>query len=312
MLIKRAIAAFHNLIIISLFLSTFTSCKTEQIDKKYDNNNALNPGNLPTVKIENYVNRLFIDLLGRVPTQAEMNAEVAILKTAKASKETRLALIQKLQCDNSFVEGDSSYQKAYYQRIYDMVKSRLCEGASDGDFNDYVGLANFALKIARLEGDSIKVFQALEQIARNKRIVDSKDEYRFGAISINEMYARLIDNNVYDNINMNSFNFVNATFDDLFYRFPTKSEFEIAYNIIETNQLGSLFSGFASNKREYCVLLTSTSEFYEGLIKWMYLNLMGREPRTDEVFALYDDFRKDGNLQLLQQQILITDEYANF
>ncbi len=44
----------------------------------------------------------------------------------------------------------------------------------------------------------------------------------------------------------------------------------------------------------------------------MYLNLMGREPRTDEVFALYDDFRKDGNLQLLQQQILITDEYANF
>ena len=247
-----------------------------------------------------------------MPTQIEMSAEVALLKAAKASKETRLVLIQKLQTDNNFVEGDSSYQKAYYQRIYDMVKSRLCEGAADGEFTRYVGLANISLKIARLEGDSIRVFQALEQIARHQRIVESKDEYRFGGININEMYARLIDNNVYDNINMNSFNFVNASFDDLFYRFPTKAEFDLAYNIIETNKLGSLFGGFASNKREYCVLLTSTGEFYEGLIKWMYLNLMGREPSTEETFALYDDFRKDANLQLLQQKILITDEYANF
>jgi hypothetical protein len=115
----------NRLLAILLIFVLFSSCKTEQIDKKYDNNDALSPGNLPTVKIENYVNRLFIDLLGRVPTQIEMNAEVAILKLSKASKETRLTLIQKLQTDNSYVEGDSSYQKAYYQRIYDMVKSRL-------------------------------------------------------------------------------------------------------------------------------------------------------------------------------------------
>ena len=309
---NAAFSALFRLLTVVLLIGLISSCKTEQIDKKYDNNNALNPGNLPTVKIENYVNRLFIDLLGRVPTQNEMSAEVAILKLAKASKETRLALIQKLQTDSSFVEGDSSYQKAYYQRIYDMVKARLCEGAADGEFTRYVGLANFSLKVARLEGDSIRVFQALEQIERNQRIVDSKDAYRFGSITINEMYARLIDNNVYDNINMNTFNFVNASFDDLFYRFPTKAEFDKAYNIIETNKLGSLFGGFASNKREYCVLMTSTDEFYEGLIKWMYLNLMGREPSTEEIFALYEDFRKDANIQLLQQKILITDEYANF
>lgn len=298
---------FLGLIFLSLF-----SCKTEQIDKKYDGNDPLATGNVPTVKIENYVNRLFIDLLGRVPTQVEMAAEVADLKANKVSLEYRLKLIEKLQSDDTYVEGDSSYKKAYYQRIYDMVKARLCEGFADGEFTRFAGLAQFSLKVARLEGDSVAVFAALEQIARNNRVVESNDQYRFGQITLNEMFARMLDNNVYDNINMNTFNFVNASFDDLFYRFPTQNEFNIAYSIIETNKPGSLFGGFASNKREYCLLLTSTGEFYEGLIKWAYISLMGREPTTSEIYALYDDFLKDGNFQVLQQKILVTDEYANF
>lgn len=290
----------------------FNACKTEQVKKTYDGNDALSPGSVPTVKVENYVNRLFIDLLGRVPTQAEMNLEVARLKEEKLSKDARLNLIVRLQSSDTFVEGDSSYKKAYYQRVYDMVKSRLCEGAADGEFTRYVGLAEFALTIARLEGDSVAVFQALEQIDRNARIPESRDAYRFGSITLNEMYARMLDNNVYDFINMNTFNFVNASFDDLFYRFPTKKEFETAFSIIETNKQGALMGGFASNKREYCLLLCNSDEFYEGIIKWVYQNLLGREPRTEETAALFDSFKSTGDLPSLQQKILITDEYANF
>jgi hypothetical protein len=295
-----------------LLLSFFSACKTEVVNKTYDGNQALLPGTVPTVKVENYVNRLYIDLLGRVPTQNEMNLEVARLKDGKLSKDVRLNLITRLQSSDTFVEGDSSYKKAYYQRIYDMVKSSLCEGAADGEFTRHVGLAQFSLTIARLEGDSVRVFQALEQMARNGRIVTSKDEYRFGSITLNEMYARMLDNNVYDNINMNTFNFVNASFDDLFYRFPTKIEFETAYSIIETNKLGALMGSYASNKREYCLLLCHSDEFYEGIIKWVFQNLLGREPRTEETAVLFKEFKSTGDLPALQQKILVTDEYANF
>ncbi len=300
---------------ILFYLAAFAAlsgCKTEYVDKRFDGNDALDPGSVPTVKVENYVNRLYIDLLGRVPTMLEMQREVTALKDKKLTKEARLELIIKLQSDTTFSEGDSSYQKAYYQRVYDMVKARLCEGFADGEFTRFAGLAQFSLTVARLEGDSIGVFQALEQIARNERVVLSRQEYRFGSITLNEMFARMLDNNVYDNINMNTFNFVNASFDDLFYRFPTKQEFDAAYQIIETNKIGPLMGKFASNKREYCLLLTSSDEFYEGIIKWVYLNLLGREPMTEESNALFTDFKSDGNLQLLQQKILVTDEYANF
>lgn len=290
----------------------FSACKTEQVNKTYSGNNALLPGSVPTVKVENYVNRLFIDLLGRVPTQNEMNLEVARLKEGKLSKDARLDLIVRLQSSDTFVEGDSSYKKAYYQRIYDMVKARLCEGAADGEFTRYVGLAQFSLTIARLEGDSIGVFQALDQMERNGRIPRSRDEFRFGSITLNEMFARMLDNGVYDNINMNTFNFVNASFDNLFYRFPTKKEFETAYAIIETNKPGTLMGGVASNKREYCLLLCNSDEFYEGIIKWVFLNLLGREPRTEETAVLFENFKATNDFPSLQQKLLVTDEYANF
>ena len=54
---NASFSALFRLLTVVLLIGLISSCKTEQIDKKYDNNNALNPGNLPTVKIENYVKK---------------------------------------------------------------------------------------------------------------------------------------------------------------------------------------------------------------------------------------------------------------
>ena len=37
---------------------------------------------------------------------------------------------------------------------------------------------------------------------------------------------------------MNTFNFVNAAFDNLLFRYPTQNEFNNSYFMIEDNQLG--------------------------------------------------------------------------
>jgi len=188
----------------------------------------------------------------------------------------------------------------------------MVEGAADAEFSRYVGLANTAIVRGRLVGDSVQVYRGMDQKRRNQGVIDSRVDYMDGEITLNEMFSRMLDNNVYDVINMNSFNFVNASYDDLFYRFPIQPEFDIAYGIIDRNEVGTLFGGFASNKREYCVLLTESAEFYEGLVVWAFLNLMGREPTTQEVHNFYADLAATKDFQALQLKIMVTDEYADF
>ena len=61
----------------------------------------------------------------------------------------------------------------------------------------------------------------------------SQYQLRTESIEIDEVTQRMLYNAVYDEINMNSFNFINATFDDLFFRFPTQAEFDDAYEVVE-------------------------------------------------------------------------------
>ena len=293
------------------FVLILSSCtKNENIVVK--DNDIFDPKSVPTVQVENYVNKVFIDLLGREPLDDEMVKEVQLLRDSSLSFEAREVLINKLMSDETYVEGDSSYKTAYYRRIYETIKAKLCEGAAEGEFTRYVGLAAFSIKIGRLEGDSIRVYSGLEQQRRNQSVVDSRKQYERDSIDLHEIFARLLDNNVYDVINMNTFNFVNASFDDLLGRFPIQAEFDVAYDIIQNNASGSLFGGAASNKREYCLMMVNSMEFSESMIRWAYVNLLGRQPSTQEVHNLVLDFHSSRDFQKVQLTIMRTNEYANF
>lgn len=295
----------------SFLLILITGCSKKE-ETIVGNNVPKDYSDVPTVKVENYVNRLYIDLLGREPLKTEMSRDVSILRDGKLSYNTRQTLITRLMTDSVFVPGDSSYKRAYYQRIYDLTKARLLEGASDDEISEPIGNAQFALISARLTGDSIGVFSAMLTIDQCNNVLRSRRNYQLGNITINEMYAYMLQNPIYDVINMNTLNFVNASFDDMFFRFPVRDEFDIAYGIIESGKGGSLFGGYATNKPEYCQMLTRSREFHEGMIKWCYLTLIGREPSTQETYNLMQDFYATKNLQKVQTLILMTDEYAHF
>ena len=59
------------------------SCKKD--GEIIPDNNAPYYDGIPTVVIENYINRLFIDLIGREPLDVEMVSELAALKAAEMS-----------------------------------------------------------------------------------------------------------------------------------------------------------------------------------------------------------------------------------
>jgi hypothetical protein len=297
------------------YLVIFSFCwsvSCRQATEEFPNNKAATYNNVSTVKVENYINRLYIDLLGREPLDNETNRDLGTLRAGSLSYGVRADLITRLMTDSVYVPGDSSYRRAYYQRMYDLAKARLLEGASEDEFHQQIGNAQFALLSSRLNGDSIGVYASLATIDRCKKVLSSRREYQFGKITIGEMYSCMLNNPIYDVINMNTLNFVNASFDDLFYRFPTRDEFKIAYDIIEAGKGASMFGGFADNKPAYCKMLVNSGEYHEGMIKWCYLTLLGREPNTQETYNLMEDFYKTKNLQEVQKTILMTDEYAHF
>ena len=284
-------AHFTQVLCCALLLFLFGSCSKEELVIVPDNDAPL-VNHVPSIKIESYINRIFIDLLGREPVDEEMSRELNALKVAQLSTEARMALIVKLQTNTDFVIGDTSYQRAYFQNLYDLAKIRCLEGVSDAKIEEVGG--------------------ADDQEERTQAVLATRIDLQNGTIQMHEAFARMIDNAVYDVINMNSFNFVNASFDNLLLRFPTQAEFTAGFDMVDRQQTATLFGQTGQDKTSYIQILTQSREMFEGLLIWSYQKLLSRRPSSLETSLLLDDFFQHKDLQLIQREIMIGDEYANF
>ena len=270
------------------------SCKKETIT--IDDNDAPSINYVPQIRIESYVNRVFIDLIGREPLDTELSQEVATLKAAQLSEEARTALITRLQTSTDFIEGDTSYIRAYHQHLYNQAKIRCLEGVSDQLVEEKLG--------DNADNE--------EEAMRLLNVLNAREDMQNGLIYFNGMFGRLVSNAIYDEINMNSFNFVNATFDNLFWRFPTNAEFDAGFDMVEYNSSANLFGQSGQNKEDYVNIIINSSEMYEGMIIWAYRQLLSRPPTTEETAVLLDDFFINKRIEAVQLHIMSSDEYANF
>jgi hypothetical protein len=255
---------------------------------------------------------MFIDLLGREATDVERLSFTDQLKKAILHDTCRRRLANLLMFDTLFRTGDSSYRHAFAQRIYDISKARYLEGASDPSIAQFIGNLNFAITISRLNGDSIGVYRAID--ARNKYfdVLNSRFVFRKRLKDYRYMSAVMMNNSIYDGINMNSFNYINAVFDNCLMRKPTKDEFDRSYLIIEKNTPSSIFSQWASNKNEFCDAVVNSDAFHEAQIRWFYYVLLQREASTAEVSELFQSFYFQHDIESVILKIVTGDEYAQF
>ncbi len=262
--------------------------------------------------IENYINRVYIDQIGREPFDSEMISERMTLKANDLSFESREAMIYKLQTNTNYIPGDISYKHSYYNRLYEQGKARFMEAASNAEIQEVMGPIAGGILNDSLNGNWEGLAERYLLLDKLQAVLDSEEKYMNGAIEVSDLCAFMVNNSVYDEINMNTFNFVNASFDNMFFRFPTQAEFYTAFNMIEYNQPGSMLGASGQNKEEYVRILADSREFYEGLIVWSYQLLLAREPSTAETSVLMIDLWSDHDLQKVQKTIMITDEYAHF
>ena len=288
----------------------FLSCKKDA--DIISNNNAPYYGEIPTILLENYVNRIYIDLIGREPLDNEMLSDVQFLRDADITLESRDSLLYKLQFDTTFVEGDSSYKFAYYHRMYDMVKVRLLEGASNAYIGQDLYIYYQSYVVDSVNGNMLDANKKLLEHHKLNNVLIAELQYYNGIIEINEMHRRMIYNSVYDKINMNTFNYINATFDNLLFRYPTQYEFNEVYLMINDNTAQIVLGSSGNNKENFSYIICTSREFYEGVIIWAYGTLLAREPSTKEIDFLMQSFYQNHDFQWVQRQIIQTDEYAHF
>ncbi len=300
----------YRVIYILVVLIGLISCNKDA--EIISDNDAPYYDGIPTVLLENYVNRLYIDLIGREPLDEEMNTDVEFLRANEITVEIRDSLIYKLQFSTIFIEGDSSYKKAYFHRLYEMFKVRLLEGASNAYINSRAGSLLHSYQIDSIAGNMVEANKKLLAYNNLNDIIASEAAYTNGVISINEMHRRMIYNSVYDQINMNTFNFINAVFDNLLFRYPSTYEFDECYKMIEDNTNQTLFFQSGSTKYDMTVIVTESSAFAEGLVNWSYITLLGREANASERDKLVKEFAQHGSFQKMQRSIMTLDEYAHF
>ena len=296
---------------IMLALSIFPGCQEDEI--------VIVQGNQPpqgqyvsTVQIENYIQRCFIDLLGREALDEEMNFYFNLLKTNELSSESRDSMLLDLQHDTSYRQGDSSYRHAYSQRIYSLGKGRMLESVENDYIYQEMGQLQNDLSGAINNGDSSLTAFFRERIQDAQAVLDIPKDYRLGLLTMDSMHVRLMDNLVYDQINMGTFNFVISAFDNLLYRYPTDAEYEAGYTMVEDNVSTILMGQSGTNRGDFIRIMTEGQAFYQGMIMWTFKTLLLRDPTPNELSFYIASYFVDKDFEKLQRAIMSTDEYANF
>lgn len=302
----------HKVTILSCILLLLCSCES-RVQQVIPDNNSFSSAGISKIKIENYVNRLFIDIIGRGPTDIEKVEEVELLNNADLSEEARLDLINRLMTDETPSENEGSYLEAYANNLYVLAKIRCLDGVSDNEIIEIkVNDLNIMLEQDSLSGNWEGYFKTLNQLRRFEWMFDSPNKLVTGELKYHEMYAFIIDNDFYDELNMNSFNFINATFDEMLFRFPLEQEYESAYDMVEFGMLNTIFGEQGNSKDDYIRILVNSEAMKEGMIRWAYQVFLQRQGKAGEIATLLESYKTDEDINQVIAKILVTDEYANF
>jgi len=296
----------ETLLISTLAIAVASGCKKDPIIEELHQNKIIEGNEAPpysgvsTLQIENYVNKLYIDLVGREPNDAELDADVAVLKSDDLGEAARIQLIDKLQS-----------QYAYYKRYSESTGARLLNGIDSAETNETLVLYLALIQMAYQQGDTLLAYLLEYQYDQFDKLHVATSEYASGAIDINEYFKRYILNPFYDEINMGSQNFVLACFENLFFRFPTASELTEGVKMVDGTST-QMFLEDGNSKQDFVDIVTCTTEFYEGLVIEAYRSLLSRDPTSYEMDSLTQALEQSSNLKAMQKQVLKSQEYAGF
>ena len=297
----------RRLLYLFLLIPLVFACTEKETINEITNEDRIFEDNIPppfdgvtTVQIQNYVNKVYIDLIGREPTSDELDNQTENLKNGNLEEDARITFVESIMADEN-----------YNERLWEIYKNSYTGGINDDYITYQLFLLSEAYNSALYNGDTLTADYYMFEIGRFQNLGNLEDEYATGQIDISEAMTRLAYNLVYDEINMGSENFVLACFENFLKRSPTEIELVAGVTMVDGVPAQLLLSD-GTSKSDFLEIVTHSPEFYQGLVIDIYQILLTRLPESEEMGAGTTFLQTEGTYKDLQLQVMVSSEYAGF
>lgn len=288
-----------------IFSASWLSCTKESADELHIDTTIT--GNEPQpytgvseVQINNYINRMYIDLAGRAPTQAEIADSRLFLESHQLDDASKDTLIQQLM--------DS---KDYYNVLFSLTSADFINGTDSAALAHEIQLVTLVYYFDSLAGNVDNFIYYQYELSRLYKLQNISDEYMNGSATVNDYYAAFLNNYFYDMTNMGSENFVKGAFSDLYRRSPSESELINGTAMVDGNP-AFMFQQDGNSKGDFITISTTNSEFYQGLVIKAYNQLLLRNATSQELTTGTASLQLSKDYPAFQKQLIKTAEYAGF
>ena len=289
------------------YLIFFTACTEKETINQIDHTNVIIDDNtappyseVTTVQIQNYINKMYIDLIGREPLQQELEDDTNLLKNSNLSLESRIQLLNQLMSN-----------PLYYDRFFDVYSAAYLNGVGQQEILGQIYL--YTLLQEQAEQVNNYALAQLYQLEIDKlnNLLTARDDYESEDITIIEYMQRICYNYFYDEINMGSENFVLSCFENFLKRFPTESERTAGITMVDGFS-SQLLLRDGNTKKDFIEIITTNLGFFEGLTIDIYQQLLARNPDSEEMNDATLELSENTNYQAIQQKVIVSTEYAGF
>ncbi len=253
-----------------------------------------------TVVKENYVNKLYISLLGRKATTAEFDAGLALVTQNNFSISDRNNLIDIVQGKSEFYDNE--------------FKISCANLLNESDTNDARMWINIFVQSQKSTNDPNAIFYQQIEIDRLTPFIPLVNDLRNGTINFIDMDKLSVNNTLYDQVNMGTHNFVISMYQNFLFRAPTDTaladgEHMIDYDVSQ-HPSPFLFSQEGHSKNDFLSIFFSSDEYFEGRVRAQFKRFLFREPTTEEMSGQTVLYKTNKDFKALQKYVLSGDEYA--
>lgn len=271
------------------------SCKKEAELVEIPGNQAPPDYTISSVVKENYVNKVYISVLGREPDSTEFQSGLFYINQHNLSLADRQSFL-----DEVFAKPE------YNQKLYETASVKLLNSYDTSAITQQIAIYQFLLT----DSAYASVFDLINmEIVRLQELKAVPADLNSGSLTTVGMHRRLINNYFYDQINMGTENFVVSTFQHFMDRYPTDNELQQGKNMVD-GLSAIIFLTQGTSKDNYMDIILNTDNYFESQVRELYLRYLFRQPDSEEMSKYTSEYKLDLDYKKLQKNILSSDEYV--
>lgn len=284
----------QKLLFLFVVICGIASCsKTE--DVKISNNVPPPDHTIDSSVISIYVNKAYINLIGREPVGSERSDALTILRQHNFSKADRQQFIA------------TFFSRTEYTRnLYNVANNEYLRNTDSLEIEQQIFVFNNVLSMPQYAAFFNMVHVELNRLDTLKRVLSN---LYAGTTDYRGMLSRMTNNYFYDQINMGSENFVVSTYQNFLFRYPSDAELLAGKTMVDGNT-STVFLKVGKSKYEYINIFFGTDDYFEGQVRFIFKKYLFREPSSAEIYLYANIYKSTNDYKQLEKEFFSLDEYA--